>query len=652
MYSIFGSPPPSQPHTQSATSKPKSTMSNALITPTQMTARQLSLDSVPQCRFTVDERRRLKEISDELSDLDTLKTRLVELGVTFANNVPVSSEWIADGDQRSAAIKLEIDGESYYAHNRVGPPRIGRRSDVVMEFFRDHAKKFPEKLLKLWTAASEEKTFMGGDIQMSLGRLLLAYPTPAKLALVRPVTSAEAVDAVRMEGIPDLCNSTLPVPPPRRFAATPDTIKKFETDPDSVTIEEMGQMHNRHADNGFPVGGKMCDEDAARLVYKLSVQLLNHFEQRLPATHPYRHDPRELQMRGGGDLTPAELAEIDNSVRQTYEQLMVTDPQFVLTKAKTKADVYKKDKILKGQMRLYAVLPRPCLFVQRLAVSSLPKTNAVQSIRLAVPKGMRQPWLSSVAGSSLAYGGAQDIVDVLDFNLDHCAEHNPRKEIVRGEMAYAHVHVGDDNWLVIRILRQAGTPTQAPVHDMIMAFLDGSNFDISIPDVVAKPIRHVIAQSLMKIHPIGGAFWKHFMSRRLTLLAKKLVVELTHSVLSGGDLVTEVNGCISSIIAERAANGLLDFMLDRRRAALIAGFDRRTHAVSFTSNGRLPMPTTADVESVVAQTGRSVGVTLRCEQLEIFPNCTTVVEALSRSRKTFLGYEFYVEEGPGQLGLD
>lgn len=606
-----------------------------------MTGRQVALDKVPQSRLTLDELKAMRERHAQLANQEYVKDRLVEMGVTVVNSVELPPDWIADPIDRLTAERAQEKGDKFYAKLKMPPATAGVRSDVAMTILSEAMTLMPPARYARFADQAREKLFVSGGVQCAMGRFLRAYPTPEKRAKVLPVSRAEAEMAVRCEGIPFFHESTMPIPPPRRFCTTPEMVEKYKLDPESVLLADLGQFHNKHGDNGFPVGLTLTEENAASMVFQLGDLVLEKLADGVKTVVSYASRPEPLQQRGGADISPTDLARISNGVRQGLENMEQDASELVLVKMKAKADIYKKSKVISGDMRLYAVAPRHILAVMALATQNLPATNAIQALKVPVPAGYKAPWLTTVNGSSLAHGGASDIVYALDQNLDNCAVHNPRREIKNGEFSYAHVHVGDDCWMVVRINTEDGSR-------LYRFALDGSNFDLTLTREVLRPIRKVIGEQLQRIHPIGGAVWEHFSNRRQTLMSGNLVALLEDANPSGIYLVTETNGCISTINAERIGNGLLDLALAKRRQQnMTAQVGQRA-----MRPGCLPPLTLAEIEEVVAKKGTSMGIELRCEQLEEFPGAHNVLETLVDKPFVFLGYEFSGVTDVGIMSLD
>lgn len=389
--------------------------------------------------------------------------------------------------------------------------------------------------------AMRSKVYVDGGAEGALGRLLKAYPRRG-IRPAFPVSVDEARAAVVRSG------AVLRHLPASYLTPFPLVAKDHEV---AVKV-------NPKSENGFPVLEKWETPGAAEMAMRLAVTV------------------REELLRTGDVVTWVREAESSR-------------PWLVAVKGKAKADYYSQEKVVGGCMRFYNAFPRQ--IVMNMAVATQVLDMHSRSI-LDDPLTVR-----TAIGVSLAHGGAGDLVEALQLQLQHDKQ--------------AYVHVGDDSWVILK----RGTR-------VCMFALDCSNFDLTQHGDVTKAIHDEIRAELRAVDKAAADLWYAYARERIVVVAGSLVRRWRHAGPSGMPLQSKVN------------DALMDVMITRTLQKL-SGEDLSE----------------ATVATAVSSAGGGMGFVVRLEQYWL-GDAESLFEALQQRPFLFIGYYFHVRGREVQVCCD
>lgn len=499
-------------------------MSNPARAPREPTAQQLELSVLPVAYLPPGWRDRstyyksLEHVQQVLGTLDMQVCRTIELPRALC----VDKEL-----QASAKAPMALAAK--------GVTSVRVRSDIAVRLVGGVFRLLPEEGPHSKVAvgvASSTKVYASGGVEGAIGRIERAYPKLGAPPPRRPVTRAEAGEALRRCGI--------------SLDGVPATYLKPHP---LVVAEGSGVMVNPHSDNGFPVLGKWDTPGAAELCQGLALTVR-----------------RELEA----------CSDVEGWVRE----MEASKPWLVALRGKAKADYYTVSKVVGAQMRFYNAFPR------HLAMNMQMATQPYEGLARHIHAGSVS---HSGIGLTLVRGGAADLVDALQAQLDECGE--------------AYVHVGDDSWVV------------AIRNGVLVQFaLDCSNFDLTQHGDVTREVHGALRSELRRIDPVAAELWHALARERIVVLALSLVRRLKHAGPSGMPLQSKVNDM------------LMDVMIRRTLASL------KGH-------------TEADVAAAVERAGEDMGFSVRLEQYSSAWGETQLASVLERTPFLFIGYYFWAQQG-------
>lgn len=375
--------------------------------------------------------------------------------------------------------------------------------------------------------------FVDGGVETTLGRIRVAYPAKG-IRPSRPVTLAEARGALENSG---LLLQELPPPALRPF-------------PLVATEGEVSVQVNKNSGNGFPVLGKWKDPGAAELCFRLAKQV--------------REELVVLPKDGVAEW------------KRTAER---ERPYLVALQGSAKGDYYSLEKVVGARMRFYNVFPRQILLNMQVATQ----------VADAGSKNILSAGNHTFAGVSLYHGGAQDLVEALERQLE--------------EQNEAYVHMGDDTWCV----RRDGQFIE-------MFALDCSNFDLTQHESVTQSVHDALRDQLRLVDRVAADLWHAYARERMVVLTGSVVRMMRHGGPSGMPLQSKVNDM------------LMDVLVQRTLAAMRGGAGE------------------ALASRAVEEAGRSMGFSVRLEQYGRY-RADTLLGALEQAPFLFVGYYFHVREG-------
>lgn len=254
------------------------------------------------------------------------------------------------------------------ASAKSGLPAPRKRSSQAKQLINKAYSALSLRDREIVGATMKEKVFVDGGTENTLGRLLAAYPRSGGRGRLRPITRAEAREAVASAGLtPDLPDVAF-----RPFPLIPK-----EGDDRGITI-------NPNSDNGFPVLGKWTTDGAAAMC---------------------------MANASAVEKAINEAVRTPEGVWAWLRLQEETRPHFVALMGKAKADYYSVEKVVSGKMRFYNVFPRHMLLNMQKA------TQVIEQIAeniLVDPKR-----LHSGIGLALNRGGAEQLVKALEAQLAH-----------------------------------------------------------------------------------------------------------------------------------------------------------------------------------------------------------------------------------------
>lgn len=535
------------------------------------------IDNAPVCsmRWSTESQEKYKKYKT----LEGARDALSALDMEPAPAVVIPTEDTVDPQYRNvASAKL--------AATKSGPvttrpySRYGRASFLAGYHSLPEWARFGGK--EAVANAVRQKALFNGGTQMSMGRLLKAYPrvgqkvvrlTDPPILFEGPPEARLAAQAHRYADKAMKLAGRAPdtVVPPHEWEVKAAirscglSTEKLEVRPYPLNVASgEGIRVNLHADNGFPVGGTMADPEAAAKVLAIA------------------------------KTTYDRLSQAGRNVAAEMRRMEVESPHLFLFKGKVKEDYYKTDKVSDLGMRFYNVCPRPLGIIMQMS------TQPLEAVARNVFSGDRiAPGFQgnhSAQGISLARGGAAKLAEVMEQQL----KFDPNRNSV------AYVHVGDDSWVIVR--DRGG---------FVQFALDCSNFDLSQRSEVKEPVIDGLAQQLMTIDPVSAQVWQELMKRRLTLVTGTLVYEWKHAGPSGMPLQSKLNDVLMDILLKRLTTLLCDNSV-------------------FCSE--------EVVEEAVQTAGRSLGLSVRLEQynrVEHRGRSNDLSRMLLEQPFLFIGYYFH-----------
>jgi len=314
--------------------------------------------------------------------------------------------------------------------------------------------------------------YASGGAEMTLGRIKAAYPRTGAV-VAKPVTREEAREALIRSGLGKI--STLPVHALRPY-------------PILDSGGEVCLSVNKHASNGFPVGGNLMDPDAVSKVLGLVASI-------------------EGELRGKST----------DQVTAWYRRMQTEAPHLVACMGKAKSDHYSMAKIEGHKLRFYNVVGR------QIALLIQQGTQVLEGYSNHMLEDKR---VRTAQGVSLVRGGAEALVQQLDEQL--------------AETGFAYSHVGDDSWVIVR----SG-------EDVIMFSLDCTNFDLTQHSDTMAEIHLAVRDVLSKVSPTSAGLWYGLMRERLVVTSSSLVRLWKHAGPSGSPMQSKVNDMLMDVLLQR-----------------------------------------------------------------------------------------------------
>lgn len=316
-----------------------------------------------------------------------------------------------------------------------------------------------------------DTVYILGGAEYTLGRLQEHYPARGYVC-PNPVTADEARVAFVNCGYD-----------PRLFQTK--QVLAYPLLPDENRPDEYIKI-NKIADNGFPVGLNMKNEEAKVMVYGLARTVRNEI-----VTAFKKMGPKGVQ-----------LWKKDKESGQ---------PWMTAVKGKLKNDYYTKAKVFSKQCRLYNVLPKQCLLNMQVAMQPFTKTQ----------RNILNADCHTMYGASLSHGGAD--------RLFHQLEEQLRKA------DFAFVHNGDDAVVAFR-----------DGHGRLHIFeLDFSSMDITEERNAFAEIHNHIHRWAEMVDGPSAALWYAFVRERVVVVTGNQARVFKHGGSSGipGQGVINDMGC-------------------------------------------------------------------------------------------------------------
>lgn len=501
-------------------------MSNPARAPTELTAVQLELaQSLPMDVAPEG----WQQASRMYGNLETVKQALSVVDMELCRTILLTRSLCSQENVRNSA-------KAPMALAAKGVTTMRQRSASAVRAVASAVKRLPDEGVAsraLVVAAARRKVYVNsGGVEGTINRLVQYLPRKGAVPPPRPVTTEEANAALRRCGL--------------SLAGVPDEFRR----PYPLVVADGSQLRvNPHSDNGFPVLGRWSDPGAAELCHGLALTLR-----------------RELVARAG-------------DVAGYVRELMEHQPELVALRGKAKADYYQLEKVAGGMLRFYNAFPRHVALNMQMA------TQPFERLARHIQVGSES---RSGIGLTLVRGGAQDLVDALQQQLD--------------EAGQAYVHVGDDSWVL------------AMRNGVLVQFaLDCSSFDLTQHADVTEAVHEVLRRELATIDAPAADLWHTFARERLVVLVLSLVVRLRHAGPSGMPLQSKVNDM------------LMDVMINRTLTAL----DGHTEEA---------------VAAAVERVGSEMGFRVRLEQYQSGWGVTEISEMLRRTPFLFIGYHFWATD--------
>lgn len=327
-----------------------------------------------------------------------------------------------------------------------------------------------------------------GGAERAIFRIAGAYPKLGS-TVAAPVTRAEAQRALRNSGI------SLQGMPTHVLVPYPLLAREGE----------QGLTVNKHADNGFPVGGTWSTPGAADAILGLAVTMRKQL------------------------VTSAKTVD---GVQRWKEGMERDFPHMVALRGKAKQDVYAEEKIQESRLRFYNVLPRQVMLNMQVA------TQPLESLSKNILDGSK-----TGMGLDLTKAGAEKLVAALE------------EQLASGS---AYVHVGDDSWVIIK-----------RGEFMTMFALDCSNFDLTQHADATLEVHRAVRSQLRLIDAAAADLWYAYARERLVVTAGTLVRRWKHAGPSGMPLQSKVNDMLMDVLINRALTTLGAGSVDEDRVASV-----------------------------------------------------------------------------------
>lgn len=505
-------------------------MSNPIRAPRESVA--LAITGAPSAYLSAEQEQEVKSLRAWRA-VEKVRELLAPLDMAPVSTFTISKEHTVDAQILATAGSVLATAESGAMNFRV---RSGEAYRMAT---------------RMWACLPEEGTFgkgsvrtkmldtffVNGGTQNTLGRLAKFYPKVGDRVL-RPVTMHEALRALRGSGI-DVTRLA-----PSLLRAAP------------LIAEEVGGLAvkaNPTADNGFPVLGKWETPGAAAKVQGLA--------------KTFRAELRNCSRRPGG-------------VREWKETKEATDPQMVAIRGKAKSDYYSGAKLVAGMMRFYNVYPKQIMLNMQVA------TQPLEALGKSI---LEDEHSNTFQGGTLAYGGAEKLVEELDRRLK-----------AKGR---AFVHTGDDSWVIIRVNER-----------VVMFALDASSFDLTQHCDATRNVHEAIRSQLERIDSTAADLWFEYARSRVVVVCGAVVRRFRHAGPSGAPLQSKVNGMLMDVLIERALEARVEWENESR------------------------------VNEHLVRTGKDLGFEIRVEQHTVH-RAETLREVLEREPFLFIGSYFHVRNG-------
>lgn len=322
-------------------------MSNPAIAPKESTSRQLELSRAPDAFLDPG----YAAASRAYKRLDRLSAALGALDVQPRNTFYVPRDLTVDAGILSRRGPTMAVASAGLPVPRVRTSHGKAVVGAAWDNWHDGALGTQCQL----GAALQDKVYVTGGAECTIGRLVAAYPRLNNPPPPRPIVGREAREAMVRCG---LYGGALP------SAA----LRPYPLLSGDITV-------NPKASNGYPVLGKWETDGAADLCMRLAVGIRGELEQQ--------------------------------GARAWKRWAEDTKPHLVTLQGKCKADYYGRSKVVEARLRFYNVFPRQV--VLNLQVATQPFDANARSLLV---EG------HSFSGVTLVRGGAGELVGALDEQLE------------------------------------------------------------------------------------------------------------------------------------------------------------------------------------------------------------------------------------------
>lgn len=502
----------------------------------QLSARQMTLLVAPDAYFYPQDAAAFDRRVKGSKDIKELQRRLEGLDMRVERTFVVPKEHTVD-NAILAASKQKL------AVAKTGKPvfrvRTSQGKEAVNAFYRNVPVVAPHPAFtqEVVAARIRDRFLVDAGTELTLGRLEQAYPRVG-VRPARPITRSEAEEALRSCGLEA---KDLPSSLRRGFPLVPDE-------------GQEGISVNPRSDNGFPVLGQWRTEGAAQKVMGLARALRREFER--------------VQDRPDG-------------VWKMVRDLESSNPELMAFRGKAKADFYSTEKIESFRLRFYNALPRQLMLIMQMGTQPFERTS-----RTILTEG------HSGIGLSLVRGGAQDLVDALQRQVD--------------EDGVAFVHVGDDSWVVARV-----------GEELVLFSLDCSNFDLTQHADTTREVHEALRERVALFDRVAADLWFSLMRERLVVVAGTLVRRWRHAGPSGSPLQSKVNDMLMDVLIRRLVRN------DKFKAVVT---DRE------------------ELDRLIQDVGTGMGFRVRLEDHDVHVS-RSLQAALADKPFLFVGYYFHVVAG-------
>lgn len=291
-----------------------------------------------------------------------------------------------------------------------------------------------------------------------------------------------------------------------------------------------------------------------------------------------------------------------------WKRMMEKDPkgaQLVAIKGKAKGDYYTAEKVYGGLMRFYCEFPRQVLMLIQMAT----QVFEARAHNITTNDENYHHKVTTSVGITLAYDGAERLVAELEKQL---VSHHEGNDV-------AFTHCGDDSMVVFR------PPRYGP---MVMFSLDCSSFDLTQHALATELIHASIRDELAKIPGAGpsAALWYAYARERLVVTASTVTYLWKHGGPSGMPLQSKVNDM------------LMNVLLQRVRATLI-----ELESGTFSREW---------LEKLLPLEAKKLGLVVRLEDYQEYPERSTIKEALAIKPFLFVGYHLHTRDGAVRAAAD